>query len=150
MSHEELLKRITVDPNMMVGQPCIRGMRITVQHILETLGMGATQEELLEDLPVLEPEDIRAALMYGAAAAAQARDCGGLVHGVTCERGVMTGKPVLRGTRITVEQILHDMALGASVDEFLEDFPYLKPQDIMASVVFAGRLLAGTRVQPAL
>jgi uncharacterized protein (DUF433 family) len=66
MSHEELLKRITVDPNVMVGQPCIRGMRITVQHILETLGMGATQEELLEDLPVLEPEDIRAAFFYAA------------------------------------------------------------------------------------
>jgi len=66
MSHEELLKRITVDPDVMVGQPCIRGMRITVQHILETLGMGATPEELLEDLPVLEPEDIRAAFFYAA------------------------------------------------------------------------------------
>lgn len=66
MSHDDLLKRITVDANIMVGQPCIRGMRITVQHILEMLGAGATQDELLEDLPVLEPEDIRAAFFFAA------------------------------------------------------------------------------------
>ncbi|MGI5816577.1 MAG: DUF433 domain-containing protein [Armatimonadota bacterium] len=66
MSRQELLKRITVDPDVMVGQPCIRGMRITVQHILETLATGATEEELLADLPVLEPEDIRAAFFYAA------------------------------------------------------------------------------------
>ena len=66
MGREELLKRITVDPDMMVGQACIRGMRITVQHILETLAAGTTEEELLEDLPVLEPDDIRAAFLYAA------------------------------------------------------------------------------------
>jgi len=66
MSREDLLERITVDPQMMVGQPCIRGMRITVRHVLETLAGGTTEEELLADLPVLEPEDIRAAFLYAA------------------------------------------------------------------------------------
>lgn len=66
MGRDELLDRITVDPDVMVGQPTIRGMRITVQHILETLAGGATEDELLEDLPVLEPADIRAALLYAA------------------------------------------------------------------------------------
>ncbi len=66
MDREELLKRITVDPNIMVGQPTIRGMRITVQHILETLAAGTTLEELLKDLPVLEREDVLAALIYAA------------------------------------------------------------------------------------
>lgn len=66
MSHEDLLKRITVDAKMMVGQPCIRGMRITVQFILETLAAGTTEQELLDEFTVLEPEDIRAAFLYAA------------------------------------------------------------------------------------
>ncbi len=72
MGREELLERITVDPEVMVGQPTIRGMRITVEHILETLGAGPTPEELLKDLPVLEPEDILAALLNAAAGVGEA------------------------------------------------------------------------------
>jgi uncharacterized protein (DUF433 family) len=62
--HETLLQRITIDPDMLVGKPCIRGMRINVEHILEALASGISQQKLLEEYPVLEPSDIRAALLY--------------------------------------------------------------------------------------
>ncbi|MBO3840563.1 MAG: DUF433 domain-containing protein [Thermoproteota archaeon] len=63
---EELLKRIVVDPKIMVGKPVIRGTRITVEHILRLLSQGLTFEEILEDYPHLTREDIAAALLYAA------------------------------------------------------------------------------------
>lgn len=64
VNKEDLLNRITIDPNVMVGKPVIRGMRITVEQILEALAGGVTEKELLDDYPVLEPDDIKAALLY--------------------------------------------------------------------------------------
>lgn len=64
MEKEDLLNRITVNPEVMVGKPTIRGLRITVDQILKALAGGVTVEELLEDYPELEKEDIQAALMY--------------------------------------------------------------------------------------
>lgn len=63
---EELLKRIIVDPKIMVGKPIIRGTRITVEHVLRLLAQGLTFEEILEDYPHLTKEDIAAALLYAA------------------------------------------------------------------------------------
>ena len=61
-----LLERISVDPNVCFGKPCIRGTRIWVSLILDFLANGASIEELLEQYPQLQDEDIRAALAYGA------------------------------------------------------------------------------------
>ncbi len=58
--------RITVDPNQCGGRPCLRGLRIRVKDVLDLLAAGATREEILEDYPSLEPEDITAALEYAA------------------------------------------------------------------------------------
>ena len=63
MSH---LNRITVSPNQCAGRPCIRGLRIRVRDILDMLAAGATREQILEDYPYLEPEDITAALEFAA------------------------------------------------------------------------------------
>ncbi|OGW37353.1 MAG: hypothetical protein A2Y97_05640 [Nitrospirae bacterium RBG_13_39_12] len=60
----DLLKRITVDPTVMVGKPTIRGLRITVEQILKALAGGVTVDKLLEDYPELEKEDIQAVLLY--------------------------------------------------------------------------------------
>jgi len=60
------LDRITVNPEVMVGKPTIRGLRITVEQILKALAGGITAQELLEDYPELEPEDIQAVLLYAA------------------------------------------------------------------------------------
>jgi len=58
--------RITFDPQVMSGKPCIRGMRVTVGTIVGLLASGATSEEILDDYPYLEQEDITAALSYAA------------------------------------------------------------------------------------
>jgi uncharacterized protein (DUF433 family) len=57
-------ERITVDPEQCGGRPCIRGMRIRVVDILGLLAAGLTQAEILQELPDLEIEDIKAALDY--------------------------------------------------------------------------------------
>ncbi|MFB3890192.1 MAG: DUF433 domain-containing protein [Candidatus Bathyarchaeia archaeon] len=61
---EELADRITIDPEIMVGKPVIKGTRITVQLIVQLLANGATEAEILEDYPDLKKEDIKAALLY--------------------------------------------------------------------------------------
>jgi len=66
MNEKELLYRITVNPEIMVGKPTIRGLRITVDQILKALAAGINTNELLEDYPELEKEDIKAALLYAA------------------------------------------------------------------------------------
>jgi uncharacterized protein (DUF433 family) len=60
----DLLKRITVNPEQCGGRPCIRGMRIRVMDILDLLAANLTQAQILAELPDLEPDDIRAALQY--------------------------------------------------------------------------------------
>jgi len=59
-----LLERITSHPDQCGGRPCIRGMRIRVIDVLDLLAAGLTREEVLTELPDLEPEDITAALQY--------------------------------------------------------------------------------------
>lgn len=56
--------RITLDPDVMGGKPCIRGIRVTVGTILGLLASGHNDEEILKAYPYLEKEDIRAALAY--------------------------------------------------------------------------------------
>jgi uncharacterized protein (DUF433 family) len=59
-----LSERITVDPEQCGGRPCIRGMRIRVSDVLDLLANGLTPEQVLEELPDLEPEDVRASLRF--------------------------------------------------------------------------------------
>ena len=65
-TRQELLKRISIDPNVCFGRPCIRGTRIWVSLIVENLAEGIPDGELLEAYPQLEADDIRAALAYAA------------------------------------------------------------------------------------
>ena len=68
MDIKELVNRIIVDPEIMVGKPTIRGTRITVQNILTLLAQGISQQEILEDYPKLKEVDIRACLAYASKA----------------------------------------------------------------------------------
>ena len=61
-----LLGRISVDPNVCFGKPCVRGTRIWVSLLLDFLASGATMEQILEDYPQLTRDDILAAIAYGA------------------------------------------------------------------------------------
>lgn len=58
--------RITFDPSVMGGKPCIRGLRVTVGTIVGLLAAGRTEDEVLKAYPYLEAEDLRAALAYAA------------------------------------------------------------------------------------
>ena len=60
------MQLITIEPGKRSGQPCIRGLRITVQDVLEYLAGGMTTDEILVDFPDLTEEDIRACLAYAA------------------------------------------------------------------------------------
>ena len=62
----EALDRITLNPEVMGGKPCIRGMRVTVGMIVSQIAAGQSVESLLEDFPYLEREDITQALQYAA------------------------------------------------------------------------------------
>lgn len=64
MTETELLNRIQVNPAIFGGKPIIRGLRIAVEHILGMLAAGDTQENILQEYPFLEPEDIQACLLF--------------------------------------------------------------------------------------
>jgi uncharacterized protein (DUF433 family) len=66
MKREELLSRISVDPNVCFGKACIRGTRIWVSLILENLAEGMSEADLIKAYPQLKPDDVRAALAYAA------------------------------------------------------------------------------------
>lgn len=61
---EELLQRITIKPGVMSGRPVIRGMRFPVSNILELLAFGLSVDDIINQHPVLEEDDIKAALLY--------------------------------------------------------------------------------------
>ena len=61
-----LLNRITTDPKILVGKPIIRGMRMSVEHVLKMLARGLSHEEIFSDYPFLEEDDIKACLLYAA------------------------------------------------------------------------------------
>ena len=60
------LERITVEPGKRGGRPCVRGLRITVTDVLELLAQGLTPDDVLKQMPDLEPDDVRACLTYAA------------------------------------------------------------------------------------
>jgi uncharacterized protein (DUF433 family) len=80
MTHEQLLERIVTDPAICHGKPCIRGHRIWVSLIVDLLADGMTIEQILEQYPGLEANDIRACMAYAAE--------------MTRERIVVTGRDV--------------------------------------------------------
>lgn len=64
IGENELLDRITVRPDVFGGKPIVRDMRIAVEHVLANLAAGVTAETLLKNYPFLEPDDIRACLLF--------------------------------------------------------------------------------------
>ena len=64
MNNEDLLERITINPKVMVGNPVIRGTRLTVEYILGLLAHGSTMEEILVEYPGLVKDDIYACLLF--------------------------------------------------------------------------------------
>ncbi|MEH2412736.1 DUF433 domain-containing protein [Nostoc sp.] len=71
--NDTLLQRITHNPNICHGKPCIRGLRYPVEFILELLSSGMTTEEILADYDDLQSQDILAVLLFAAALASRSR-----------------------------------------------------------------------------
>jgi uncharacterized protein (DUF433 family) len=67
MATNKLLDRISINPNICFGKPCIRGTRIWVSLLLDMLANGDSIQEILEAYPQLQAEDVRACIAYGAA-----------------------------------------------------------------------------------
>ena len=67
MEAMQLFDRITWNPNQMNGQPCIRGMRLTVRRVVEAVAIYPNRDDLFRNYPDLEPEDVRQALAFAAA-----------------------------------------------------------------------------------
>jgi uncharacterized protein (DUF433 family) len=63
---DQLLARITIDPAVCHGKPCVRGLRYPVETLLELLSAGMTHDEMLADYPDLERDDLRAVMAYAA------------------------------------------------------------------------------------
>lgn len=68
-----LLARITQDPGVCGGRPCVRGLRIRVSDVLELLAEGLSSSQIIQDFPDLEPDDIRACLLFAARRTAHAQ-----------------------------------------------------------------------------
>jgi uncharacterized protein (DUF433 family) len=66
MTEKALLKRIVINPKIMLGKPVIKGTRLTVEIIVEKLAYGENVEDLKKDYPFITEDDIRAALLYAA------------------------------------------------------------------------------------
>lgn len=64
MNDQELLKRITIDPAVMVGKPVLKGTRLTVEFILNLLAHGATTSEIIDEYDGLTAEDVQACLLF--------------------------------------------------------------------------------------
>ena len=77
MSHDDLLQRISINPEICFGKPCIRGHRIWVSLVLDFLASGSSLEDILEDYPQLEREDVLACIAYGADMTAARRGASG-------------------------------------------------------------------------
>jgi uncharacterized protein (DUF433 family) len=67
MGKMQRFDRITWNPNQMNGQPCIRGMRLTVRRVVEAVALYPNRDDLFRNYPELEPEDLRQALAFAAA-----------------------------------------------------------------------------------
>lgn len=66
MTEKALLRRIAIDPTIMLGKPVIRGTRLTVEIVVEKIAYGAAIEDILKDYPFITLDDVRASLLYAA------------------------------------------------------------------------------------
>ena len=71
-----------------------------------------------------------------------------LLNRIIINPKIMTGKPIIKGTRIPVEQILTLLAQGLSFDEILKDYPHLKKDDIMAALLYAAKVMGKEEIYP--
>jgi len=99
MTREELLKRISIDPNVCFGKPCIRGHRIWVSLVLDLLASGRSIEDVLADYPGLCREDVLACIAYGAEMSRERYVTPPVTRGRPCTTGRPRARPASQPRR---------------------------------------------------
>ena len=143
--------RITVNPAVCSGKPCIRGLRFPVSRLLGLLASGETREAILGAYPYLEAEDVDQALGYPAYLADEETlevvpldrtwRCAMLKFDrITFDPNVMAGRACIRGMRITVSLVVNLVANAMSTDDILEAYPDLQAEDIQQALQYAAWL----------
>jgi uncharacterized protein (DUF433 family)/predicted nuclease of predicted toxin-antitoxin system len=147
---KEVGDRITVDPDVLVGKPTIRGLRISVEQILKALAAGVTTQGLLQDYPDLEEEDIKASLLYASQLVEEERV---FSVGQKWRDPAADCKEACRKRNMGWGlKFLIDVGVGTSVDKWLRENGYdavsvrdvdsrAKDQDILQLAVREGRMI---------
>lgn len=134
--------RISIDPNVCHGKPVVKGTRTPVTVILAALAGGDSFESIEKDYDVTA-DDIRACIAFACEELSQHsyHKEGPMFDRIVSDPAILGGKPIIRGTRISVEIILEWMASGASRDDIVKNYPFLTVQDVEQALEFAAAML---------
>jgi len=133
--------RVTIDPRLRWGTPCLRETGISVGHVVALHQAGHPVDRILESCPELTADDVDAALEWylehGAAALGPRPPRPGRGHPrIAVDPGVHGGYPTVRGTRVTVDAVLGLWERGFTVAEILDEHPELREEDVAAAVAY--------------
>ena len=141
--------RIESVPGVLDGKPVIKGTPIAVALVDQLLTTGYTAEAIVSNLLGITAEDVEACRHYGQEQ--RERDRAERVRNIpkrtpekvadwrdriVCDPRILVGKPTIKGTRISVEQVTNDLKRGMTVSEILDDYPHLRAEDIDACVKY--------------
>jgi uncharacterized protein (DUF433 family) len=133
--------RITTDPRVRWGTPCVGDSGISVAHLVALYGEGRTLGEITEACPPLSIEDVTAALDWAARRGPDALGprppAPGRHHpNIVVDRSIQGGLPTIRGTRITVDAVLGMWEGGFAVSDILDEYPGLTAEDVHDALAY--------------
>lgn len=155
--------RITIDPQIRSGKPCIRGTRIAVADVFDYLGGRMTVEEILDDFSDLTTDDLQACFAFAADRERRLvvvprtlfpeevtpmleideKEIAQLP--ITIDPEIVSGTPVFRGTRVPVDALINNLEAGLTLDEFLENFPTVAREQALQVLDFTKSTLLKLR-----
>ncbi len=141
--------RIVSDPEILSGKPTIKGTGISAALVGQLLRGGYTVEAITSKYLHITEEDVEACRRYGEMLEQQRREemartivkrtpekVADWRDRIVCDPRILVGKPTIKGTRISVEQVTNDLNRGMTVPEILDDYPHLRAEDIDACVKY--------------
>ena len=141
--------RIVSDPAVLNGEPIIRGTGIAVALVNQLLRRGYSVDAIIGRYLHITEEDVAACRRYGEMLEQQWREemartivkrtpekVANWRDRIVCDPRILVGKPTIKGTRISVELVTNDLKKGMTVPEILDDYPYLRAEDIDACVKY--------------
>lgn len=135
--------RITIDPRVRWGTPCVRDTHVTVKRIVALWSDGGrSEEEVVDACPGIDADDIRAALAYHRAHGDEGlrprpADPGPRHPRIVVDPSIQGGYPTIRGTRIPVDVVVGCRQQGLSTEQVLEEYPTLSAEDVADALAYA-------------